>query len=184
MAKTRPSGANFIGFADPKVTKIEWFRGYTTRNPLRIDKAQLSHSLHKKAISGKMRVKDIIDTYKKSSKGRALSAHNVPFGIHLTRGGVKHDYFIKNMTKERLAILVNYDRMNYLLSQGTVLERRVKRTNRYGTESPKKDNWERFWSIKGSTYIKNKLYAFDFSIVKIKGQDIAHVYDFSMQKKN
>lgn len=183
MAKSRPSGAGFVGFADPNVTKIEWYRGYTTKNPLQLDDKRLPHALHKKLASGEVSVKNVIDEYRASSNGRLLHAQNVPYDILFSRGGVKHDFLASNKSRTKLSILSNHDSMDNLLSKGTVLEKRVKTTNRYGKESLKKKNWERYWEVKGSTYIGDRLHAFSFSLVKLKGQDLVHVYDFSLRKR-
>ena len=180
MAKSRPSDAGYKGFSDPSVTKIEWYRGYTTKNPLQLDNKRVSRTL----LDGKLsKVKEkIINQYEKSAKGRFLKAHNIP-PIVFNEKSLEHDFSKRNTSRQKLSILTDYDRMNHLLSKGTVLEKRVKTTSRSGKHKGNKEQWSRFWEVKGRTFIGNKDHIFTFSIMQIKGESISHVYDFKLREK-
>ena len=182
MAKSRPSGANFKGFADPNVTKIEWYRGYTTQRPLFLEDTKVSRKVHKMMANKQVTLKGIIDVYRESSNGEKLKARTIPV-IEFPRSGLRHDFFSGNMSRQKMAILTDHKKMDYLLNHGTVIEKRVKKENRYGQVSSHKEHWERIWEVKGRVMIGSKDHTFTFTIIKIEKEPNAKIYDFKLRKR-
>ena len=77
--------------------------------------------------------KNIINAYNKSADGRTLFALGLP-PVMFTADSLKHDFSNTNMSRQKLSILTNHDRMNYLMRNSTVLEKRIKNTSRSGNE--------------------------------------------------
>ena len=178
MAKSRPSGANFVGFADPNVTKIEWYRGFTTKNPLQLDDRHVSKTLLRGDKTGEITSR-IFSEYEKSANGKFLHAHGIQ-KITMTMDSVRHRFSKKKVSREALSIVSNYERLNHLLSHGTVLEYPVKHTSTAGNEKGYKKNWSRFWKVKGRVIIGAKDKRFSISVAQNKGEDFATVYDIKM----
>lgn len=177
MAKTRTSGARFVGFADPNVTKIELYRGRTTKNPLHLNDRNVSKTLmHGKRAKTKEITEKIFDTYNKSAAGKFLHAHGIP-KIIMTLGSVKHRFSKSNISREALSFVSNHERLNYLLSHGTVLEYPVKRTSSSGNEKGYKKKWEHFWKVKGRVIVGAKDKRFSISVAQNKGENTAFIYD-------
>ena len=169
----------------PGVDKVEVYRAFTTLSPLQMGNAKVSKALHKLSSNGKLTLPPILNAFRDSAEGRLLHAVNIP-AIAFSRSGIRHDFFDGKMSSVKLAIITNYERMNYLTSHSTVLETRIDTKTRYGIPSKKKENWIHFWEIRGRTFIGNKLHGFLFSIYQDKSEKIARVYDFKIWrvKKN
>lgn len=181
MAKVKASGAKGrIGFKNPNVYRIEVYRGNTTRNPLQLKNVRTSSKIMSDE-PGKSR-KNIMDAYRKSANGRALFAHGLP-PIMFTANSLKHDFSNSNMSRQKLSILTNHDRMNYLLRNSTVLEKSIKITSRSGNEKGFKKDWQHLWEVKGRVMIGNKDHSFTFTIAQNKGTGVAEVYDFKLRKR-
>ena len=181
MAKVKASGARGrFGFRDPNIDRIEVFRGYTTKNPLQLKDVRQSSKITS-GNSGETKEKIIAD-FEKSARGRNLFAHGLP-PIEFTSESLRHDFSQKNMSRQKLSIMRDYERMNYLLRNSTVLEKRIKTTSRSGKEKGKKKNWQHFWEVKGVVKIGNKLHSFTFSISQDKGKNTAKIYDFKLRKR-
>lgn len=181
MAKVKASGAKgMIGFKDPNVDRIEVFRSHTTRNPLQLTNVRTSAKVMSDE-PGNSR-KNIIDAYNKSAGGRTLFAHGLP-PVMFTADSLKHDFSNTNMSRQKLSILTSHDRMNYLMRNSTVLEKRIKTTSRSGNEKGFKKDWQHLWEVKGRVMIGNKDHTFTFTIVQRKGAAAAEVYDFKLRKR-
>lgn len=181
MAKVKASGAKGrIGFGDPNIDRIEVFRGFTTKNPLQLKNVRQSTQIT--SGDSAQTKKNIIADFAKSARGRMLFAHGLP-PIEFTSESLRHDFSQKNLSRQKLSIMRDYERMNYLLRNSTVLEKRIKTTSRSGKEKGKKKNWQHFWEVKGSVKIGNKLHSFTFSISQDKGKNTAEIYDFKLRKR-
>ena len=181
MAKVKASGAKGrIGFKNPNVDRIEVYRGNTTKNPLRLTNMRASSKLLSKG-SATNKV-NIISAYNKSANNRTLFAHGLP-PIEFTEKSLRHDFSNKNMSRQKLSILTNHDRMNYLLRNSTVLEKRIKTTSRSGNEKEYKKNWQHLWDVKGRVMIGNNDHSFTFTIFQNKGSKTAEVYDLKLRKR-
>ena len=181
MAKVKASGAKGrIGFNAPNVDRIEVFRGNTTKNPLQLANVR-TNSKMMSAEPGTSR-KNIISAYNQSAKGKTLFAHGLP-PIKFTEKSLQHDFSNKNMSRQKLSILTNHDRMNYLLRNSTVLEKRIKTTSRKGNEKATKKKWQHLWEVKGRVMIGNKDHSFTFTIAQEKSAKTAEIYDIKLRKR-
>lgn len=180
MVKSRPSGSNYKGFSDPSVTKIEWYRGHTTRNPVHLKNERVSSSLLSGDLSESKKM--IVAQYEKTAKGRFLYAHSIP-PIVFDKKSLGHHFSRSNISKQKLSILSDYGKMNQLLSKGTVLEERIRTTSSKGNVKGYKKEWIRLWKVKGRTFIGNKDHTFTFTISQSKNEKQARVYDFKLHRK-
>ncbi len=168
-------------FSDPNVDKIEVYRAHTTQHPLVMGNQRVPRSLAN-GTPGEAR-KKIMEQFRKSASGNPpLRAHGITAPIIFNEKSLKHDFSRNLMSRQRLSILTNYERMDQLLRGGTVLERRINTANRSGKEVPAKKNWERFWEVKGSVMIGNKRHRFTFSIYQEKWKRNANIYDFTLKR--
>jgi len=166
----------------PGVDKVEVYRAHTTRNPLHMENVRASRTLLDVENTAAARDK-IMAAYRKSVGDRPpLRAHGLP-EIVFDGKSLKHDFSRGLMSRQKLAILTNHERMNYLLSHGTVLERRIKTTSRSGKTKASKQTWSHFWEVRGRVFIGNKDHTYTFSVYQKQGEPTAAIYDFKLKRK-
>lgn len=167
----------------PGVDKVEVYRAYTTRNPLNLDNVRVPRT---KLTSGEKAAevkRKILTAYLDSIGNRPpLRAHGLP-EIQFIKKSLDHDFSRRRLSRQALSILTNHERMNYLLSHGTVLERRIKFTSRNGKENAFKKTWAHFWEVRGRVLIGNKDHTYTFSVYQVKGEQTAKIYDFKLKRK-
>lgn len=165
----------------PGVDKVEVYRAHTTRNPLHMENVRVS----RKVLNGDTATvkKQIFAAYQKSIGTRPpLRAHGLP-EIVFDGKSLKHDFSRGKISRQKLSILTNHERMNYLLSHGTVLERRIRITSRSGKIKASKQNWTHFWEVRGRVFIGNKDHTYTFSVYQKRGEATAAIYDFKLKRK-
>ena len=167
----------------PGVDKVEVYRAHTTRNPLQLENVRVPQT---KLTSGEKasEVKSkILAAYLDSIGDRPpLRAHGMP-EIAFVKKSLDHDFSRRRLSRQALSILTSHERMNYLLSRGTVLERRIKFTSRSGQENAFKKTWAHFWEVRGRVFIGNKDHTYTFSVYQVKGEQTAKIYDFKLKRK-
>ena len=165
----------------PGVDKVEVYRAHITRNPLHLENVRASRKLLNGQISA---VKEqIITAYKKSIGSLPpLRAHGLP-EIIFDKSSLQHDFSREKSSRQKLSILTSHERMNYLLSHGTVLETHVNTKSRSGKEKGFKKNWAHVWNVKGRVFIGNKDHTYTFIVYQEKGEHVAKIYDFKLFKR-
>lgn len=167
---------------DPNVDKVEVYRAYTTHSPIEMPNRRISRGM----VSGDNGTdkKAILSAFRKSAEGNPpLRAHGIPVPIILKDESISHDIKQNQMSKQKLAIITDYERLDQLLWGGTVIEERIHLTNRFGKLSKKKKNWERLWAVRGSVNIGKKLHSFDIRVVQIKNEQKAYIYSFDLRRR-
>ena len=152
------------------------------RNPLPLENVRASRTLLDVANTAAARNK-IMAAYRKSVGDRPpLRAHGLP-EIIFDGKSLKHDFSRGLVSRQKLSIITNHERMNHLLSRGTVLERRIRTTSRSGQQKGYKNNWAHFWEVRGRVLIGNKDHTYTFSVYQKQGETTAAIYDFKLKRK-
>ena len=166
----------------PGVDKVEVYRAYTTRNPLNLDNVRVPQTKLISGRNGEIKEK-IFAMYLNSIGDRPpLRAHGLP-EIQFNKKSLDHDFSHRRLSRQALSILTSHERMNHLLSRGTVLERRIRTTSRSGKQKGYKKNWAHFWEVRGRVLIGNKDHTYTFSVYQVKGEHTAKIYDFKLKRK-
>ena len=166
----------------PGVDKVEVYRAHTTRNPLHLDNVRVPQTKLTSGKDGEVK-ENIFAAYLNSVGSRPpLRAHGLP-EILFNKKSLDHDFSSRRLSRQSLSILTSHERMNYLLSHGTVLERRIKFTSRSGKQKGYKKNWAHFWEVRGRVFIGNKDHTYTFFVYQVKGEPTAKIYDFKLKRK-